>query len=186
MAERLLRDHDPCLLAEAKQRAKYLKEQFAAETGRIVGKEENVSLYWEAMWPYVDSIFDGSAVERLAGQPEPKPKASEVPVEPDELMPDASVFEGKDAPPLEAIQWAVEHAYLDGVTAEEAPSRLAWSIMCWAKKNAAQMNALFTTLLPKIVPKTKEEMGEGHSDDGKLIELLDAVERASEEAKGAS
>ena len=91
-----------------------------------------------------------------------------------------SLFDGKDAPPLVAIQWAVEHVHII-VGPEDAPSKLAYSILIWAQKNPAQMNTLFSTLLPKIVPKTKDEGGDSLTDDGGVISLLDNIERMSKE-----
>jgi len=85
-------------------------------------------------------------------------------------------------PPLEACIWAGENFLLDDITAEHAPSKLAWAYMSSMKKNEKIVEQFFATVLPKTFPSSKEiEADAQRRDDGSAI--TDLIDRVGEAAR---
>ena len=182
LAEGLMKENG--CLAEFKERVKWLKRDYRARTGAQPDGDVRKELYWEAAWLYVDSCVDSTPVEPVEEpEPEPEPEVSGAP-EPEPVkirsLLDPAIFKGKNCSKQESIEWAIENINVD-CTAEDAPSQMAWSIVDECRENQAMKFALFTNLLPKIVSKPKEEGSDGLVDDGKVIDLLDQIERACKE-----
>lgn len=92
-------------------------------------------------------------------------------------------FEGKSAPPAEAVKWAVNNLRTKGVTAKHAPSSAAWTFLCWARENPSNEKYLLGSIWPRILP-SRAQMDEQsmHKDDGAaVLDLIGRIQTGMEE-----
>lgn len=97
---------------------------------------------------------------------------------------DPSVFEGKSAGVVDAINWVAENLTAGDTKPETAPSAVAWNMLTWAKSSPAATERFWDNMVGKLIPRRSSlEDSDKVSDDGRqLFGLLEDVRTMRAEA----
>jgi hypothetical protein len=127
------------------------------------------------------------ALRQVEARPprQPDPQPSESPsaasaAEEEEVWPDF----GSPVPNYQSAQWVAENLASPLARPQDAPSGLAWGLLLWVRRSAANERAFWNTIWPKLLPNgTAHKQHQGGAapdpsddfDEGELAlgELLD-------------
>lgn len=93
---------------------------------------------------------------------------------------DGGVFAGKKAlggGERELVTWVFDHMDIKGVSAGDAPSAGAWSLLQQCRRSGAMREAFYLTIWPKLLPTrgTVDAEDERRRGSGKALEHVERV-----------
>lgn len=106
------------------------------------------------------------------------------PVPVDETL---SAFRSDEAPEIEEVRWVGTHMNNNAVARKDAPSRRAWSLREWAKREPANETKFWVEMYKPIVNRQSQSDGQAaaNAEDADLEKGLIELEQLSREASAA-
>lgn len=100
----------------------------------------------------------------------------------DLVTPDVFADKPDDTGP-EDVRWVAAHCAVVGIKAEDAPSKLAWSLLRWVQQSPMNERDFWTNTYPKVLPSKSQldrEQEQREDDGSSTIRLAEELRRRNQ------